>query len=210
MTRVADFFRADPDALLDPRLREWKSLIEADGMTAVLEMNHWPGAAFGRQDPDMELHFHRADRSGPSVSLLWDDSLNSGLIRLHVRAADLSQESMRFSMSFITAFRAAECVAGDGFFNSVLFDYINASDLGENEVITALLRVISVVPVDRGAAKYARCRDMIDSAIRGRAMELKDDLGYSIDEAWEILVGALARYLDRRFSVSFRRERGLL
>ena len=51
---------------------------------------------------------------------------------------------------------------------------------------------------------------MIAEAIGGRAKELKDVLGYAPEEAKHILVAALARYLDERFSVSSRRGLGLL
>ena len=51
---------------------------------------------------------------------------------------------------------------------------------------------------------------MIADAISGRAHELKEKLGYPEEEAKPILVQALARYLDERFSVSNRRRLGLL
>ena len=46
-------------------------------------------------------------------------------------------------------------------------------------------------------------------AIGGRAKELTELLGYPTEQAKPILVSALARYLDERFSVSSRRELGL-
>ncbi len=82
--------------------------------------------------------------------------------------------------------------------------------MGANEVIANLLQGRSVVTLDRQTSKYDRCHELIDAAIRGRALELKDDLGYSMEEAWGILVEAVARYIDRRFSVSLRRQHGLV
>jgi len=51
---------------------------------------------------------------------------------------------------------------------------------------------------------------MIDGAIRGRARELNKRLDYSVPEAEQILAGAIAQYLDERFSVSNRKVLGLL
>jgi hypothetical protein len=51
---------------------------------------------------------------------------------------------------------------------------------------------------------------MVTDAISGRARELEDNLSYSHEQAKEILLAALAHYLDRRFTVSARRRLGLL
>lgn len=51
---------------------------------------------------------------------------------------------------------------------------------------------------------------MTEEAIRGRGVELTKSLKHPAEEATEILAGALARYLDDRFSVSSRRVLGLL
>ena len=64
--------------------------------------------------------------------------------------------------------------------------------------------------VDPATTAYAECRDMIDGAIRGRARELTKKLGYAIPVAEEILVSAIAQYIDDRFSVTNRRVLGLL
>jgi hypothetical protein len=51
---------------------------------------------------------------------------------------------------------------------------------------------------------------MVASAISGRAGELTQCLGYGQEDAKQILVEALARYLDARFTVSTRRQLGWL
>jgi hypothetical protein len=50
---------------------------------------------------------------------------------------------------------------------------------------------------------------MIDAAVKGRAAELRH-LGYEMQAAWDILAGAMARYVDERFSVTDRRLLGLM
>lgn len=212
MTKVADFFQPIPDSYFpDPRFREWRSWIVDEGARAILEVHHWTGFALGHSQPELEVRFFQKEGAEfYAYSSGWDDALNNVLIDLKVRAKDVGQEADRFSLSLDTAFTPAECVAGDGFFNSVLFDTIRESELGENEVIANLLGANSVVTLDRQGSKYDRCRQLIDAAIRVRALELKDDLGYSMEEAWSILVDAVARYIDRRFSVSLRKQRGLV
>ncbi len=71
------------------------------------------------------------------------------------------------------------------------------------------LRKVQNTPNHEGKS-YGRCREAIADAISGRAHELKDKLGYSENEAKPILVHAIARYLDERFSVTSRRRLGLL
>ena len=64
--------------------------------------------------------------------------------------------------------------------------------------------------IDPTFRSYAECRDLIDAAIRGRAMELVEDFQYDRPDAEEILAAAVAQYLDERFSVTNRRVMGLL
>ena len=210
MTTVADFFRPLPDVLdLIPIMRQAKSLLEA-GWAASLEVDHWSRFTLGHDAPALTIHFRKPDQEALVLHSNWKDFINDGLIRLKVRAQDPEQESDRFSLSLDTAFTPAEEVAGDGFFNSVLFDFIRASELGKDETISTLMKGRSIVTLDRETFKYFECQELIDAAIRGRAIELKDDLGYSMNEAWSILVAAMARYIDRRFSVSLRKQRGML
>ena len=57
---------------------------------------------------------------------------------------------------------------------------------------------------------YTTCSKLIDDAFIGRARELTESLKYGLEEAKQILVSALARYLNERFSVSRRRRLGSL
>ena len=67
-------------------------------------------------------------------------------------------------------------------------------------------------PYREGGAfdRYTICRGLLADAISGRAKKLTRGLGYTQEEAKRILVSALTRYLDKRFSVSSRREIGML
>jgi hypothetical protein len=59
-----------------------------------------------------------------------------------------------------------------------------------------------------GGNGYTDCHAMVTNAISDQATQLVDWLKYNKDEAREILSGAMARYLDERFTVSSRRRLG--
>lgn len=59
-----------------------------------------------------------------------------------------------------------------------------------------------------GGSSYEDCLDMFNSVVSGRAEELVGPLKYERPTAEEILAGALAHYLDERFTVTNRRQLG--
>ncbi len=137
----------------------------------------------------------------------------STLTKLRIRSIDANQESERFTLGLRAALRKAEREFGDGYLNSVLVDLITDSDLTRHPEIAAVLKYSTALHLDRegrATSRYRLCRDMIADAIGARAHELRDDLGYTEEEAKPILVHSLAQYLDERFSVSSRRRLGLL
>jgi hypothetical protein len=130
-----------------------------------------------------------------------------------VRAVSPEQEAERFALGLRAAFRRAERDYGDGYFNAVLIDLIKDSDLTQHHEIAEVLKyAYANRPHQEGGAsdRYTNCRELIAGAISGRARELTGSLNYAQDQAKQILVSALARYLDERFSVSSRRRFGLL
>jgi hypothetical protein len=211
MIRLDDFFREQTDTLTDPRLRDWKRRLD-QGATASLEVFR-PEVLLGLSRAEMDLQFTEGGDLLPLETLPWDDDLNAGLIQLHVRAVSEEQEAERFSLGLRAAMRKTEREFGDGYVNSVLVDLLNDSDLTTDAKIAEVLKYAVANPLSgegRGAPSYHLCRELIADAISGRARELTGPLGYSQGEAKRILVAALARYLDDRFSVSARRRLGRL
>ena len=211
MTRLDDFFHGQTDTLAHPRLRNWKTRID-QGSTATLEVFR-PEGVLGQARPEMNLQFIEGTNLLPLETVPWDDDLNAGLIQLHVRAVGPEQEAERFALGLRAAMRKAEREFGDGYFNAVLIDLLRDSDLTSNPKLAEVLKHASAALPSRdgkGAQSYKFCREMITDAIRGRAQELTGPLGYPEDDAKRILVAALARYLDQRFSVSRRRHLGWL
>jgi hypothetical protein len=212
MTRLDDFFRGQADTLPHPRLRDWKRRLD-QGAKATLEVFR-PESILGQSRPEMNLQFTEEGRLLPLETLPWDDDLNAGLIhQLKVRAVSPEQEAERFALGLRAAMRKAEREFGDGYFNSVLVDLLKDSDLTTDPRIAEVLEHAVAIPPSRdgrGARSYDLCRELIAGAITGRARELTGPLGYSPEEAKPILVAALVRYLDDRFSVSTRRRLGWL
>jgi hypothetical protein len=161
----------------------------------------------------MYVQFREGGKPTQLDTVLWDDDLNTGLIRLKVKSVNPDNEAERFALGVRAATRRAEREFGDGYFNAVLVDLIKDSDLTAHPEIAEIMKyAYANAPHREGGAfdRYTIFRDLIADAISGRAKELTGDLGYSQEEAKEILVSALARYLDERFSVSSRRELGML
>jgi hypothetical protein len=211
MTTLDEFFEKPAD-LRHPRLHDWKVRLEQPGTSATLEVSRQE-TEFGQARPEMHLQFTHDGKRLPPETVPWDDYLNAGLIRLKVQAASPEKEAARFALGLRAALRKAEREFGDGYFNAVLIDLIKDSDLTGHEPIAEVLKYASAnAPHREGGAydRYTICRELIAEAIGGRAKELKDILGYPSETARQILVAALARYLDERFSVSRRRALGLL
>lgn len=208
MTKLNDFFRPSAEPLSHPRLRDWKRRLDAGGR-AELELFR-PRTALGIAQTDMNLHFTENGKGQSLETVTWDDDLNTGLVALGVRAVNPDQEAERFALGLRAAFRGAEREFGDGYFNAALFEFLKERELDNYpEIGEVLVHAVASRPHREGRG-YTLCRQMIDDAISGRAHELTDRLRYTQGEAEQILVTALARYLDERFSVSRRRQLGLL
>ena len=211
MPAIDDFFKkvAHPP---HPRLRDWTRRLGEPGTSATLEVFQGQGE-FGADRPEIYVQFAQNDLPTRVDQVAWDDDLNSGLIRLGVRAMSPKQEAERYSFGLRAALKKAEREFGDGYFNAVLVYLIKDGDLARYPKIADVLKYAYANEPHREGGEFDRfsvCRELIADAIGGRAKELTDDLKYTQEEAKQILVSALALYLDGRFSVSNRRKFGLL
>jgi hypothetical protein len=211
MTTIDDFFRAT-DESPHPRLRDWKRRLASKNATASVEVFR-PNGEFGQGKPEMYVQFMEGGGPTHLDTVPWDDDLNAGLILLKVKSVSPEQEAERFALGLRAAMRRIEREFGDGYFNAVLVELIKESHLDRYPEIAELMRYAhATAPHRENVAfdRYTICRELIADAISGRAKELTRGLGYTQDEAKGILVSALARYLDGRFSISSRREIGML
>jgi hypothetical protein len=212
MTTLDDFFRRPADSLPHPLLCNWKARLDRPGASATLEVFR-PEGEIGQSQPEINLQFTEDGKQLPLETVLWDDDLNAGLIQLQVRAANPEEEAERFALGLRAAMRKAWREFGDGYFNAVLIEFLKDSDLLRYpEVAEVLKHAYAITPSREGKGfdKYNFCREMIADAISGRARELTGPLKYPQEDAKRILLHALAKYLDGRFSVSSRQRLGLL
>jgi hypothetical protein len=212
MTTIDDFFRT-PDESPHPRLRDWRRRLASKNASATVEVFR-PNGEFGQGKPEMSVQFKEGGRPAHLDTLPWDDDLNAGLILLKVKSVSPEQEAERFALGLRAGMRSIEREFGDGYFNAVLVDLIKESHLDRyNPQIAEVMRYAHAhAPHREGGVfdRYTICRELIADAISGRAKELTRGLEYTQEEAKGILVSALARYLDARFSVSSRRAIGML
>lgn len=144
----------------------------------------------------------------PSQEYLWDDELNLALVKRGYRSISLADEKKRFVLMLKSRLRTVETRFGDGFFNAVLVHMVREGALMKvSEVADVMKDVFANEPCMSGSS-YGDCRNAITQVLRTCANDLSMLLGYDRDEAEEILAGAIARYLDERFTVTDRRRLG--
>lgn len=139
----------------------------------------------------------------------WDDGTNAELVELGIKAEDQSHEANRFALMLRSALRKVERKYGDGYLNTVLVNLLDDSDLCKTGEIAEMRKYVRVYPAEPSKS-YNECRESIALEIGARARELRQHLKYSQEEAKSIMTRALAIYLDERFSISARREFGML
>jgi hypothetical protein len=206
LDRVFDDVQTDPPPV-HPRVRHWRNRL-ARGTQLGVEVVRSP-EALGERVTELVVSAGDGDTDPPEV-FAWDDELNAALVQLGIRATDRTNEEQRFALGLRAAVRKATREFGDGFVNSVLLELVNESDLSRHASIADVVKHAHALAPNRDSKRYTPCREMIADAISGRMYELKSDLKYSPADARDILVAALARFLDERFTVSSRRRLGLL
>src|SRR5947209_7565579 len=137
MTKLEDFFHSQTDSL-HPRLRNWKARLDRPGTSVTLEVFR-PPTEFGASQPEMNLQFTEEVKLLPLETVTWDDDLNAGLVQFGVRSDSPEHEAERFALGLRAAMRRVEREFGDGYFNSVLFELLNDSELARDPTIAEVL-----------------------------------------------------------------------
>ena len=211
MSGLDKYFNGDGDWAGHPRLRFWANYLQRPEVTEARFELHRPRHGLAFRPAKISMHFY--DQAGSELlcdSEDWDDDLNTALVRRGIRAITPENEEERFGLALRTAFRKPVYRFGEGYFNSVMVTHLLNSPFADYPAVAEVLGQVTVSPPEIGSRSYSDCSEMIDLAIGGRALELLRDLHYERDQAESILAGALARYIDERFSVTNRRLLGLL
>jgi hypothetical protein len=201
------FTHSKDDSFYHPLLRI-VAMREEKGYTPVFELVR-PRESLGFQKAKIIIHFYKNGRKDGKKSDDWDDDLNTGLIKGKVRSKSEDGEKDRFSLGLRAALRRPERRFGDGYFNSVLMEFVENTPFKYREEVRPLLPFIKTIKPKHGES-YKECMMMINAAVKGRLAELKDDLEYELPMAVLILAGAMGRYLEERFSVTNRRLLNLM
>ena len=163
-----------------------------------------PKDVLGFKAAKLYLRLQKDGQLLPPQEYAWDDELNAELIERGVRAVSPDNEKLRCALSLRYGLKRAESRYGDGFFNSVLLVVVKEANLPDFAEVAEVLRHVQTNPPHKDGYSYLFCHDMIEQIIRERATELVERLKYPRDQAEEILAGAVARYLDERFTVTDR------
>lgn len=192
-----------------PLFRPLKAIVDAGGTLRVGLFRPREGLAYA----PARLYITQIDRAGtPSLprEYDWDPVANRVLIQLQARCDDRDQEIMRFALMAQTAFEPIETRVGDGYFNAVLLGRLRSPPFDEQphlrHMLSHVARQYDVAP----GSGYDECLAQIESAIGQLSEDLTNHkyLGYGNEEADAILDGALAQYVDERFSVTSRQLMG--
>lgn len=183
---IDDFVREKETVASHPLLRFLASYRE-DGGDAVFHLQV-PPRLMGYAKAKIAI---RLMRNGKEVDCKiddWDDDLNDGLIHLGIRAETPENEKDRFALALRASFRRPERRFGDGYFNSVLVEFVLDTDFHTHPEVVRVLEHIPHLQPHKGNG-YFDCREMLEYGIRKRGMELTTALMYAVSEAGDILAG---------------------
>ncbi|MEO5727812.1 MAG: hypothetical protein ABI134_04740 [Byssovorax sp.] len=138
---------------------------------------------------------------------LWEPELEGWLIdEENARASTHENEKVRFSLLLKPALRPILIRYGDGYFNSVLIAGLRNGPFREHSEVADMLR--NIHENQPGGDSRFDCQQLIDHEFARAAQLLLKLYASDRSTAEDILGGAIARYLDDRFSVTNSRLLG--
>jgi len=204
MSATNKYFDTPPAAPEHPKIRAWSGW-RATSQRVELEVRR-PREGFAFRAPRMYVTFYAADGTSRQDETEWELELDTWLLEQHVKARDVVNETLRFALRFKAAFRPIAIRFGDGFFNSVLVYQLRGGPLGNTEPLAGLLGEIHEYKA-AGGSRYD-CEQLIDFEITVAAQALLSLYDNDRTAAENILIAALAQYLDERFHITERRQLG--
>lgn len=208
MSNLDQYFQGPAAPELHPRARFFAERIRRgevkDSRCEFWRRRH--GLDFG---PARLFLFDAADSGRtPPIEIDWEPELDAELVRLKVKAKDPQNESERLGMMFGFRFGQLEAEYGNAFFNAVLYEQLQTSGFVSFPSVKEKLDQIHEYQPNRDGRSYSRCVDDINAVIKSNAQGLTRDLGYSPDQAKQILAGAIAYFLDEHYSITNRQMLG--
>ena len=200
MDNLDKFFPSGVPATAHPKLRSWGPLIKDKSVKTECEVfRKFDG--FSYSPAKLYIHWTRVP-SGETTTDQdeWDEALNAYLVENGVKAVSAENEAVRFGLMLRRLFNPLEVRYGEGYFNAVIVQVVNAN-FGNMEPITSLLKKIGEHRPHIGKS-YQDAVTQIEDAIIQCAVSLKSALNYERPEAEKILVDAISTYLVERFSLN--------
>ncbi len=209
MPNELDALRAHRTEYQHPKLRFWTGQRDAhpERVYRLELLRPRQGLTFG----PARLYVHVFDEAGTEVQapdeMMWEPDLDEAFIQAGFRGLDEKNEILRFSLALKTSFSKPERRYGEGYFNSVLHQWVSRSPFGPR--LRPILDEIHAGNALEGRDTYTDCRDQIQAAMEKRADDLTERLRWDQAAAAAILREALGAYLDERFNITNRRALGL-
>lgn len=163
-----------------------------------------PKDILGYKPASIYLHWAVGGVDQPPQPYPWESELNAELVRREIRSISADAEKVRFGLALRDAFKRPEARFGDGFFNAVLVMVVRELGFHDYPEAAEVLKHVAQSRPHMGGHGFDDCREMIIGIISARATDLVDALHYSEADAKAVLAGAMARYLDERFTVTDR------
>lgn len=201
------YFRTEPEAATHPKVRFWQKM-QKEGARLVCELvRERDGLSFGPARLYVRfLDARGEDRQSPD-EVEWDPRLNDALLGMGVQAATDDNEIKRFGLVLRDRLEDPEGRFGDGYYNAVLIEHIQDSPFAEDPRVREKLEDVTSYRASRDSRAYDECHEAIEAVLVRCARELMALYGDEARAA-RILVGALAEYLDERFSITNRQLLG--
>jgi hypothetical protein len=210
MTASNKYFDASTDPPVHPRIKAWKAYRNLPGVQRVeVEV---------RRDRDglillpARLFVSFLGKNAELIRLdeaPWEVELEDWLVdHEKARAVNVENEKLRFSLLLKPAMRPILTRYGDGYFNAVLTVVLHEGPFSKHpEVVDVLHHIHEDQPA--GGSKED-CQALIEHVFTLFAKRLLALYDGSREIAVDILGGAIARYLDDRFSVTNSKILGLV
>lgn len=189
-----------------PKVAYWKSIlakgqVERIRVTFVREKDL---LVFGPARLFVHLHDAAMEDVRSPEEMAWDERINAELVKMHATALSKQNETERFGMVFNDRFRLVDSRFGDTFFNAVLVTYLKSSAFAKLDPTKTILDGMQEYRPSPGR-QLEECEEMIEDVIGYAIDALHGPLKYSRPTTTDIVAGALAYYLDERFSISDRK-----